>query len=219
MVLYTLEQRWEILQHYFCRFWQKKIIFSDEAHFDLGGYLNKQNCRLWGTENPHAYIKNPTHPKRVSVWFGFWSRVIIGRFFFFWKWARTGRYSQWRSLLGHVEQIFVHNWILATFGLNRTALCATQLKLHLMFCALFLKIALSAAELMSFSHLGAGIWHCCTIIYGVPSKLKCYADKPETTDTLKDSICEIQMHTIAAAEKAIWMKLLSIINRNDCTFK
>ena len=27
------------------------------------------------------------------------------------KWARRGRYSQWRSLSGHVEYIFVHkNW-------------------------------------------------------------------------------------------------------------
>ena len=35
----------------------KIIIFSDEAHFDLSGYVNKQNCRIWGTENPHAYIE------------------------------------------------------------------------------------------------------------------------------------------------------------------
>ena len=33
---------------------KKKIIFSDEAHFDLSGYVNKQNCRIWGTENPHT---------------------------------------------------------------------------------------------------------------------------------------------------------------------
>ena len=40
-------------------FWQKKkIIFSDEAHFDLGVYRNKQNSRIWGTENPYAYIEN-----------------------------------------------------------------------------------------------------------------------------------------------------------------
>ena len=37
-------------------FGKKKIIFSDEAHFDLGGYVNKQNCSIWGTENSHAYI-------------------------------------------------------------------------------------------------------------------------------------------------------------------
>ena len=48
----------------------KKIIFSDEAHFDLGGYVNKHYCRIWGTENPHAYIEKPTHPKRITVWCG-----------------------------------------------------------------------------------------------------------------------------------------------------
>ena len=65
-----------------CRFWQNKIIFSDEAHVDLGGYVNKQNCRIWGTENLYAYIEKPTHPKRVSVWCRFWSRGIIVLFFF-----------------------------------------------------------------------------------------------------------------------------------------
>ena len=29
----------------------KKIIFSDEAHFQLDGYVNTQNCRIWGAEN------------------------------------------------------------------------------------------------------------------------------------------------------------------------
>ena len=47
----------------------KKIIFSDEAYFDLGGYVDKQNCRFWGTENPKVYIEKPTHPKRVTVCF------------------------------------------------------------------------------------------------------------------------------------------------------
>ena len=30
----------------------KGIIPSDEAHFDLGGYVNEQNCNNWGTDNP-----------------------------------------------------------------------------------------------------------------------------------------------------------------------
>ena len=29
-----------------------------------------------------ACIEKPTHPKRVTVWWGFWSRGIIGPFFF-----------------------------------------------------------------------------------------------------------------------------------------
>ena len=60
----------------------KKNFFSDEAHFHLGGYINKQNCRIWGTENTHAFIEKPIHPKRVTVWCGFRFRGIIGPFFF-----------------------------------------------------------------------------------------------------------------------------------------
>ena len=58
MVVYTLEQRWEVgLQstNRRCRFWQKKIIFLDEAQFDLGGYINKQNCRISAPKTrPHT---------------------------------------------------------------------------------------------------------------------------------------------------------------------
>ena len=57
-----------------------QIIFSNEAHFDLGGYVNKHG--IWGTENPYAYVERPTHPKRVTVWCGFWIRGINRSFFF-----------------------------------------------------------------------------------------------------------------------------------------
>ena len=41
MIVYTPEKRWEIMRHYFENHgnvakMQKKNIFSDEAHFDLG---------------------------------------------------------------------------------------------------------------------------------------------------------------------------------------
>ena len=61
---------------------EKKINFSNEPFFDLDGYVNKQNCPIWGTETSHAYIEKPTHPKRFSVWCRFWSRGIIGPFYF-----------------------------------------------------------------------------------------------------------------------------------------
>ena len=60
----------------------KHIIFTDEAHFDLGRHVNKQNYRIWGTENQHTYIDKPTQLKRATVWYGFWSRGIIVPFFF-----------------------------------------------------------------------------------------------------------------------------------------
>jgi len=50
----------------------KKIIFSDEAHFHLSGYVNKQNCQIWGSENPRASMEKQMRPQRVTVWCGFW---------------------------------------------------------------------------------------------------------------------------------------------------
>ena len=78
-----------------------KIIFSDETHFDLGGYVNKQNCCIWATENPHAYIAffSKMNKERTFVigpcWTNFSSQKLKRR-------------------------------ILVTFGFNRTALRATH---------------------------------------------------------------------------------------------
>ena len=141
-----------------CRFWQKKIIFSDEAHFDLGGYVNKQNCCIWGTENPHAYIEKSTHSKRVTVWCGENEQREAITFNGEQRWTKFCSKKLQRRLL-------------AIFSFNRMMLRATQARLHSMFCALFLKIALSTAELMSFGHLGAAIWHVWTIICELPSMI------------------------------------------------
>ncbi|ERL91841.1 hypothetical protein D910_09166, partial [Dendroctonus ponderosae] len=45
---------------------ERKIIFPDEAHFHLGGYVNKQSRRIWSTENPHVVLNKPMHPDRVT---------------------------------------------------------------------------------------------------------------------------------------------------------
>ncbi|GFU68371.1 hypothetical protein TNCV_3077591 [Trichonephila clavipes] len=41
----------------------KRILFSDEAHFWLNGYVNKQNCRIWSEANPQVNVETPLHPK------------------------------------------------------------------------------------------------------------------------------------------------------------
>ena len=147
---------------------KKKVVFSDETHFDFGGYKNKQNCCIWGTENPHAYIDKPTHPKRASV-----VRILFQRHN--WAMSKERPLQSMAIIIGSCWTYFssqkLKRRIVATFGFNRTALRATQPKLHTMFYAMFLKTALSAAELMSFGHLGAAIWHRWTIICGVPSKI------------------------------------------------
>ena len=77
MERYTLQQRIEI-----SRMVKKKIIMSDEAHFHLGAYFNKQNCRIWSSENLKMIIEQPLYPQRVTVWCGFWAGGIIGPYFF-----------------------------------------------------------------------------------------------------------------------------------------
>lgn len=60
----------------------KKIIFSDEAHFWLSGFVNKQNYRIWSDENPREIHQVPLHSEKVTVWCGFWFGGIIGPYFF-----------------------------------------------------------------------------------------------------------------------------------------
>ncbi|GFX75119.1 hypothetical protein TNCV_3170461 [Trichonephila clavipes] len=55
----------------------KRILFSDEAHFWLNGYVNKQNCRIWSEANPQVYIQTPLHPEKLTVWCALWAGGIL----------------------------------------------------------------------------------------------------------------------------------------------
>ncbi|GFT23566.1 uncharacterized protein TNCV_3510671 [Trichonephila clavipes] len=60
----------------------KRILFSDEAHFWLNGYVNKQNCRILSEAHPQVYVETPLHPKKLTVWCALWAGGIIGPYFF-----------------------------------------------------------------------------------------------------------------------------------------
>ncbi|GFX81532.1 DUF4817 domain-containing protein [Trichonephila clavipes] len=55
----------------------KRILFSDEAHFWLNGYVNKQNCRIWSEANPQVYVETPLHPEKLTVWYALWTGGIL----------------------------------------------------------------------------------------------------------------------------------------------
>ena len=81
----------------------KKNLFSMQKRFDLYGYVNKPNCRIWVTENTHWKADTPKTGHCLV-------RILVQRYnwaIFLRKWARRSRCSQWRSLLGHVERCFV----------------------------------------------------------------------------------------------------------------
>lgn len=58
------------------------LFMSDEAHFHLSGYVNKQNFRYWATENPRQLHEKPLHCEKVTVWCAISSFGIIGPYFF-----------------------------------------------------------------------------------------------------------------------------------------
>ncbi|GFY33845.1 hypothetical protein TNCV_4595541 [Trichonephila clavipes] len=55
----------------------KRILFSDEAHFWLNGYVNKQNCRIWSEATPQVYVETPLHPEKLTVWCALWAGGIL----------------------------------------------------------------------------------------------------------------------------------------------
>ncbi|GFV10711.1 hypothetical protein TNCV_1755501 [Trichonephila clavipes] len=69
---------------------QEGINHSDEAHFWLNGYVNKQNCRIWSEANPQVYVETPLHPEKLTVWCALWAGGILLQ-----KRLRPQRYSQW----------------------------------------------------------------------------------------------------------------------------
>ncbi|GFU13537.1 hypothetical protein TNCV_938231 [Trichonephila clavipes] len=56
---------------------QERILLSDEAHFWLNGYVNKQNCRIWSEANPQVYVETPLHPEKQTVWCALWAGGIL----------------------------------------------------------------------------------------------------------------------------------------------
>jgi hypothetical protein len=45
----------------------EKVQFSDEATFHISGAVNLRNVRIWGSENPHAYVEHQRDSPKFNV--------------------------------------------------------------------------------------------------------------------------------------------------------
>jgi len=75
---------------------KKHLFMSDEAHFYLDGMVSKQNCRVWGSENPHATMTHDPFAPHITVWCALSCTTLVGPYFF-WEGGQTvtvtaGRY-------------------------------------------------------------------------------------------------------------------------------
>jgi hypothetical protein len=57
-------------------------LMTDEAHFHLSAWVNKQNFHYWAEENPQQLYQRPLHSACVTVWCGVANFGAISLYFF-----------------------------------------------------------------------------------------------------------------------------------------
>jgi len=60
----------------------EKVQFSNEATFQVSGAVNRRSVRIWGSENPHAYVEHQRDSPKVNVFCAISSQKVYGPFFF-----------------------------------------------------------------------------------------------------------------------------------------
>ena len=108
---------------------------ADEAHFYLDGFVNCQNCRIWGSENPHVIVEKPMHPQRATVWCGFQLEASLDHAFLKMRLPSSNCY--WCSISRHDYTVPSRNWMILMVpisGFNKTVSHAIQPVKQLNFC-------------------------------------------------------------------------------------
>ena len=56
------------------------ILWSDEAVFHVGGFVNKHNCHYWAHDDPMIVAEKTQSKPKITVWCGMMSSRVIGPF-------------------------------------------------------------------------------------------------------------------------------------------
>jgi len=60
----------------------EEVQFSDQVTFHVNGAVNRRNVRIWGSENPHAYVEHQRDSPKVNVFCAISSQKVYGQFFY-----------------------------------------------------------------------------------------------------------------------------------------
>jgi|UniRef100_A0A2S2QFU9 hypothetical protein len=106
------------------------LFMSDETHFHLNGYVNKQNCHYWSPVNPQQLHEEPLHTPKVTVWCAKSATQIIGPYFIEDNGQTTTVNSE--RYIEMLTQLFFLNFnddvsVLEKCGFNKTGQHHTQL--------------------------------------------------------------------------------------------
>ena len=56
----------------------KKIVWTDEAIFHVGGFVNRHNCHYWAAEDPRIIAEKVHSRPKLTVWCGMTSSKVVG---------------------------------------------------------------------------------------------------------------------------------------------
>ena len=154
---------------------KKKIKFSNESHFDLGGYVNK------GMESSHEYIKKCC---------GFWSRGIIGSFFYENEQGEVVivNRDRYRAMLNEFMSTKIEEDDIGNISFQQdSATCHTAEATLVVLRPVFEKRIINRRVDVVWSPRSCELTPLDYNLRGAV-KDKCYANKSETIDALKDNI-------------------------------
>ncbi|GFV42056.1 hypothetical protein TNCV_1569231 [Trichonephila clavipes] len=123
------EQRFQIVQ-FISKImvdFHKRIFFSDEAHFWLNGYVNKQNCRIC-VKLIHKCMSKHRYIQKTDCLCALWAGGIIGPYFF-----KTMKATTLQSMVIGIEPRLLtfhselNNHDVQSCGSNKTAQHVPQL--------------------------------------------------------------------------------------------
>ena len=106
------------------------IIFSDESHNYLRGFMNKQNFRKWSRTKPEEVYEKPLHFPKVTVCCGLSSNRIYGPYFFEdpegnARMVTTDTYIEMLNMM-YVNDIYPDQWLQQDGATAHTSLRARE---------------------------------------------------------------------------------------------
>ncbi|GFX72928.1 rRNA methyltransferase 1, mitochondrial [Trichonephila clavipes] len=171
----------------------KRILFSDEAHFWLNGYVNKQNCRIWSEANPQVYVETPLHPEKLTVGCALWAGGIIGLYFFKNDEGHnvTVNGDRYRAMITNFFIPELNNHDLQELWFQQDgATCHTARATIDLLKDTFGDSLISRFGPVDWPPKSCDLTPLDYFLWGYVKSLV-YADKPQTLDHLEDNICRV----------------------------
>ena len=184
---WVLEQQWVRWTAIF------RTKFSSAINFTLDGYVNKQNCRIWGSENPQVIEERPLHLKKVTVWCALWSEGVIGPYFLENDdgMTVTVKSEHYGHMITDFYCLLLKNTTWRICGFNKTVTHATQLERY-GFIARDISWPLNISSWRYQLATKIVRFYTISVFCRATRKtVRIYADKPSTLYHLKTNIREV----------------------------